>query len=169
MHPFHRPLSSQNLALILVALLLPACSSLIEKSQPSTKQISQRHLQCLAEAIHGEARGETEEGKLFVGRVILTRVEKGYGKNYCEVVYSKRQFAPKKKPTARSIAAAKKSLKLGPNGITHFHSYPEKSTALAGFSTTPKCQFKMKVGGHWGFVCDDYNNRRKTASVEDED
>ena len=107
----------------------------------------------MAEAIHGEARGESEEGKIFVGRVIITRVKEGYGPNYCSVVYAKRQFAPLKNPSKNAIAAAVKSQKLGANGVTHFHSYKKQKTPLAQFSQSPQCLSRGRVGGHWGFTC----------------
>lgn len=119
----------------------------------------------MAEAIHGEARGESEEGKIFVGRVIITRVKEGYGQNYCSVVYAKRQFAPKKSPTKKSIAAAIKSQKMGPNGVTHFHSYRTQKTPLAGFTRSPACETRGKVGGHWGFTCASLNRQRTLQSA----
>ena len=140
----------KGFALLGIILCTGACASLGEKDSGTVKN---RQLQCLAEAIHGEARGESEEGKIFVGRVIITRVKEGYGQNYCSVVYAKRQFAPLKTPTKQSVAAAKKSEKLGPNGVTHFHSYKNQKTALAGFSRSPACTSKGKIGGHWGFTC----------------
>lgn len=134
-----------------------ACSTLSNShnaNEKITKPLtSSNQLRCLAEAIHGEARGEPEEGKLFVGRVVATRVQYGYGKNYCEVVYAKNQFAPKKDFNSVSMSAAKKSHKLGPNGITHFHSYNNRRTSKASFSTSPKCTYTGKIGGHWGFAC----------------
>jgi Cell Wall Hydrolase len=149
---------------VFATLFLEGCSTLDESSQKGTS--SHKQMMCLAEAIHGEARGEPEEGKIFVGRVIITRVKKGYGKNYCDVVYSKRQFAPKKRPRQASILAAQKSQKLGPNGVTHFHSYRVQRTPAAIFSTAPHCESKGKVGGHWGFTCYEHG-MRKTASSED--
>jgi hypothetical protein len=147
----------------LTLLFAQGCSTLKDKQTSSTPH---KQMMCLAEAIHGEARGEPDEGKIFVGRVIITRVQKGYGKNYCEVVYSKRQFAPKKKPTAASIQAAKQSQKLGPNGITHFHSYQSQRTPAAVFSIAPHCEAKGKVGGHWGFTCYEYGSRRTISTVD---
>ena len=47
-----------------------------------------RSLQCLAEAIYFEARGEPEEGQVAVAQVILNRVRsKLYPNGVCEVVY----------------------------------------------------------------------------------
>ncbi len=147
---------------ILGFVFLQGCSSLEKPEKTPYKQ-----MMCLAEAIHGEARGESEEGKIFVGRVIVTRVQNGYGKNYCDVVYSKRQFAPKKRPQTASVKAAQKSLKMGASGITHFHSYRKQKTSAASFSVAPHCVSRGKVGGHWGFTCYEHGIRR-TASTVDE-
>ncbi|MDQ4059757.1 MAG: cell wall hydrolase [Pseudomonadota bacterium] len=49
---------------------------------------AERALQCLAEAIYFEARGEPEEGQVAVAQVILNRVRsKLYPSGVCEVVY----------------------------------------------------------------------------------
>ncbi|MBY0386507.1 cell wall hydrolase [bacterium] len=151
-------------SMLLGLFFIQGCSTF--KEEPPKPSTPHKQLMCLAEAIHGEARGEPEEGKIFVGRVIITRVEKGFGKNYCDVVYSKRQFAPKKRPRVASINAAKKSQQLGANGITHFHSYKRQRTPAAVFSTAPHCESKGRVGGHWGFTCYEHG-LRKTASSDD--
>lgn len=146
-------------------LLTTACSSFKENREAkynSSNAHPSSHLRCLAQAIHGEARGESEEGKLLVGRVIATRLQYGYGKNYCDVVHAKRQFAPKKNFTDSSMQAAKKSHAMGPNGITHFHSYPSRITRKASFSMSPQCKYKGKVGGHWTFTC---HERRMMSSI----
>jgi len=49
---------------------------------------AERALQCLAEAIYFEARGEPEEGQIAVAQVVLNRVRsKLYPSGVCEVVY----------------------------------------------------------------------------------
>lgn len=161
--------SIRSIILAFGFLITTACSSLKESRE--TKQDSeyshpQSHLRCLAQAIHGEARGESEEGKLLVGRVIATRLRYGYGKNYCDVVHAKRQFAPKKHFNNSSMQAAKKSHSLGPNGITHFHSYPSRITRKASFTMSPQCKYKGKVGGHWTFTC---HERRMMSSIDSDD
>ncbi len=150
--------------LITIACLAQGCSTLREEETAGT---SYKQMMCLAEAIHGEARGETEEGKIFVGRVIVTRVQSGFGKNYCDVVYSKRQFAPKKRPQHASVKAAKKSLQLGANGVTHFHSYKKQRSSNAGFSIAPHCVARGKVGGHWGFTCHEHGIRKTASTIDD--
>lgn len=166
---FGHLLQKKTLTPAITLLLTTACSSFhaSENAARGSRGQHPTHLRCLAQAIHGEARGEAEEGKLLVGRVIATRVHYGYGKNYCEVVNAKRQFAPQKNFNSASMAAAKKSHSLGPNGITHFHSYTNRTTPKASFSMSPQCKYKGKVGGHWTFAC---NERRMLSSVnEDED
>lgn len=150
-------------------LLLTACASMDSDTSgrsSSTTKYQSSGLRCLAQAIHGEARGEAEAGKLLVGRVVATRLLYGYGKNYCDVVNAKRQFAPKKHYNEASWQAAQKSHKLGPNGITHFHSYKERVTPRASFSSSPQCTYKGKIGGHWTFSCHD---RRVLSSIQADD
>lgn len=50
-----------------------------------------KELRCLAEAIYFEARGESEEGQVAVGQVVLNRVKNpAYPDTICEVVYQNR-------------------------------------------------------------------------------
>ena len=50
-----------------------------------------KELRCLAEAIYFEARGESEEGQVAVGQVVLNRVKNpAYPDTVCEVVYQNR-------------------------------------------------------------------------------
>ncbi|MFC0206215.1 cell wall hydrolase [Novosphingobium soli] len=51
-------------------------------------------MRCLAGAIYFEARGETLEGQLAVGRVIVNRARSGrFPSSYCGVVYQPSQFS----------------------------------------------------------------------------
>lgn len=51
-------------------------------------------MQCLAGAIYFEARGESLEGQLAVGRVIVNRSKSGrFPASYCGVVYQPSQFS----------------------------------------------------------------------------
>lgn len=141
----------------ILLLILCNCSSIPD----SNLSVADRQLKCLAEAIHGEARGEPKKGKVFVGRVVLTRVRLGFAPNVCTVVYSKKQFAPRSDFNQESLNAAIEAQRRGPNGVTHFHSYSEKRNPDAAFSTSMHCQYKTKVGGHWGYYC---NEGRTPAS-----
>ncbi|WP_132387646.1 cell wall hydrolase [Novosphingobium sp. PhB165] len=61
--------------------------------QPSEGSVDSQ-MRCLAGAIYFEARGETLEGQLAVGRVIINRSESGrFPASYCGVVYQPGQFS----------------------------------------------------------------------------
>ena len=95
-------------------------------------------MRCLASAIYFESRGETLEGQLAVGRVIINRAESGrFPASYCGVVYQPSQFSfiqGKKMPKAReqssawreAVAIAKiaveKSWKSPVKGALFFHA-----------------------------------------------
>ncbi len=76
--------------------------------QPSSGSVD-REMRCLAGAIYFEARGETQEGQLAVGRVIINRSESGrFPASYCGVVYQPGQFSfvqGKHMPSIREASA----------------------------------------------------------------
>jgi spore germination cell wall hydrolase CwlJ-like protein len=49
--------------------------------------VNAKHLQCLATGIYYEAKGEALLGQIAVARVIMNRVQHGFGSNPCKVVY----------------------------------------------------------------------------------
>lgn len=63
-------------------------------SQQAVPSNLTEEMRCLAGAIYFEARGETLEGQLAVGRVIINRAESGrFPDSYCGVVYQPSQFS----------------------------------------------------------------------------
>lgn len=61
--------------------------------QPRSAELS-RELNCLAGAIYFEAKSETLEGQLAVGRVIVARSKSGrFPGSYCGVVFQRSQFS----------------------------------------------------------------------------
>ena len=53
-----------------------------------------KQMRCLASAIYFEARGESLEGQLAVGRVVINRADSGrFPSSYCGVVYQPSQFS----------------------------------------------------------------------------
>jgi len=63
-------------------------------SQQSMPDDMSNEMRCLAGAIYFEARGETLEGRLAVGRVIVNRSKSGrFPTSYCGVVYQPSQFS----------------------------------------------------------------------------
>ena len=62
-------------------------------AEPVPSELSSE-LNCLAGAIYFEAKGETLEGQLAVGRVIVARSKSGrFPASYCGVVYQRSQFS----------------------------------------------------------------------------
>lgn len=73
----------------------PRAASLSElvARQPQPEELS-RELQCLAGAIYFESKGESLEGQLAVGRVVVARSKSGrFPETYCGVVYQPSQFS----------------------------------------------------------------------------
>jgi len=62
-------------------------------AQPQPRALS-REMHCLAGAIYFESRGETLDGQLAVGRVIIERAASHrFPASYCGVVFQKSQFS----------------------------------------------------------------------------
>lgn len=62
-------------------------------AQSSSGNLSSE-MHCLASAIYFEARGESLDGQLSVGRVIIERAQSGgFPDSYCGVVYQRSQFS----------------------------------------------------------------------------
>jgi spore germination cell wall hydrolase CwlJ-like protein len=62
-------------------------------AQPTSSDLTPE-MRCLAGAIYFEARGESLEGQLAVGRVIVNRSKSGrFPSSYCGVVYQPSQFS----------------------------------------------------------------------------
>lgn len=58
------------------------------------KWVLSRHMQCLAGAIYFESRGESLNGQLAVGRVIIERARSSrFPDSYCGVVFQRSQFS----------------------------------------------------------------------------
>ena len=63
------------------------------KAQPQPGQLDSE-MRCLAGAIYFEARGESLDGQLAVGRVVVERAKSGrFPTSYCGVVFQRSQFS----------------------------------------------------------------------------
>jgi spore germination cell wall hydrolase CwlJ-like protein len=63
-------------------------------SEQTSSEEPSRELECLAGAIYFEAKSETLEGQLAVGRVIVNRARSGrFPASYCGVVFQRSQFS----------------------------------------------------------------------------
>jgi hypothetical protein len=69
-------------------------ASLVSEEQADGADAPSRELDCLAGAIYFEAKSETLEGQLAVGRVVVNRARSGrFPASYCGVVYQPSQFS----------------------------------------------------------------------------
>jgi spore germination cell wall hydrolase CwlJ-like protein len=60
----------------------------VETATPSEPQLDQHQRNCMAQAIYYEARGETQQGQVAVGEVVMNRMRSGlYPNTVCGVVY----------------------------------------------------------------------------------
>ncbi|HNJ46976.1 MAG TPA: cell wall hydrolase [Novosphingobium sp.] len=78
-----------------VAIEQPKAQSLgqLVAAQPQPGELS-RELNCLAGAIYFEAKSESLEGQLAVGRVVVERSKSGrFPNSYCGVVFQRSQFS----------------------------------------------------------------------------
>jgi spore germination cell wall hydrolase CwlJ-like protein len=72
----------------------PSATSLAALVDAQPQGELSRELNCLAGAIYFEAKSESLEGQLAVGRVIIARTKSGrYPVSYCGVVYQPSQFS----------------------------------------------------------------------------
>lgn len=95
-------------------------------------------LRQLAKLIHGEARGESFEGQVAVGAVVLNRVQSNaFPSSIPQVIFQKGQFTAiddgqfNTKPTATSYKAARKALNGADptNGALYYYN-PKIATSL---------------------------------------
>lgn len=103
----------------------------------TTNSLSSKDIDLLAHLIHAEARGESFEGKVAVGAVVLNRVESSLFPNtVAAVIYQPGQFSPvadgsiNLEPDAESIRAAESAVSgWDPtNGALFFYN-PSKISA----------------------------------------
>lgn len=128
--------------LILLTLLIPV-------NQVQALELAD--VRCLAEAIWRESRGESLQGQIAVGKVVLNRVaHSGYPNTVCKVVFQPYQFSWTKgwkswRYDYRSLLVASMVL-AGNHGLknfkaTHFHSGPQPDWAKTK-------KIYKKIGNH---------------------
>lgn len=122
----------------------------------STTRHSSRDLECLAEALYFEARGEGRKGQAAVAEVILNRVDsRAFPSTICGVVNQRAQFSytiggkkpiRNRKAYARVHAVAKAALEGGPRnltgGATYFHTPSVRPKWASRFQRT------VRIGQH---------------------
>ena len=131
-----------------------AQSAKAARSAAAATQISQRDLQCLAEALYFEARGEGAQGQRAVAEVILNRVDHPrFPKTVCGVVNQRGQFTYNKNARIRekgtfarvqkvAIAALSGAPRTLTDGATYFHTRQVKPSWSRRFERT------TRIGSH---------------------
>lgn len=124
------------------------------KRNAAATQISQRDLQCLAEALYFEARGEGAKGQRAVAEVILNRVDHPrFPQTVCGVVNQRGQFTYNKNARIRekgtyarvqkvALAALSGAPRTLTNGATYFHTPAVRPSWSRRFERT------VRIGAH---------------------
>jgi N-acetylmuramoyl-L-alanine amidase len=108
------------------------------KAQPQAGALD-KQLRCLAGAIYFEARGESLDGQLAVGRVVVQRAASGrFPASYCGVVFQRSQFSfvrGQSMPTvAESTAAWQRAVAIA--RIAHEGSWQSPADGALFFHAT---------------------------------
>ena len=108
-------------------------------------------IECLASVIYHEARGESFEGQVAVGSVVLNRVKsKHYPHSVCGVVFQPHQFTGIKsiKYNKKAMKVAKKVLSKQVASLvgaaTHFHTH----RVFPKWAASDKLVYVETVGSH---------------------
>lgn len=132
----------------------PAPETLTVRTAAGTSKISQRDLECLAEALYFEARGEGVQGQRAVAEVILNRVDHPrFPKTVCGVVNQRGQFTYNKNARIRekgtfarvqkvAMAALSGAPRNLTNGATYFHARGVRPSWTNRFERT------IRIGSH---------------------
>lgn len=122
----------------------------------ASRNYSQRDLECMAEAIYHEARGESRQGQAAVAEVILNRVDsRQFPSSVCGVVNQPAQFSytiggakPMRNKAAylRARTIAEAALSGAPRNLTQGATYFHTPAVRPGWSH--RFQRTVKIGGH---------------------
>lgn len=121
----------------------------------------------LAQLIHGEARGESLDGMVAVGNVVMNRVlnRRVFGNNIKSVVTAAHQFSGYKSsivPSSKCKIAARKVLDFQvwvvPQNIYYFKAYGTVGSDWGSH------KYYTKIGGHY-FYTHKYGGRSNTGKV----
>jgi spore germination cell wall hydrolase CwlJ-like protein len=134
----------------------PAATSLAALVEAQDSSDLSRELNCLAGAIYFEAKSETLEGQLAVGRVIIARSKSGrYPSSYCGVVFQPSQFSfvrggsmPGINKASRDWREAVAIAKIADAGA--WHSPVEGAISFHAASVSPGWRMKRvaRLGNH---------------------
>lgn len=114
--------------------------------------------------IHYEAANQSWSGQVAVGRTVLTRMSGGYmgARSACATIYKWAQFSwtlsgakpmPQGRAWEQAVAAAELSMRLGPNGMTHY--FATWLRRPPPWSQSPLCNNSGTIGDHRFYFCAD--------------
>lgn len=148
-------------------------------------------LTCMVCNVYYESRGESYAGKVAVARVVLTRVRQGTDASVCRAIYRQSQFSwtlggsrslPRRNPRVRdarrdqnfvslqdSVRAAREAIRLGSNGLTHFHT----RRVNPRWARSEQCRRHRTIGTHHFYQCyasvDEFLQRNATLASNSND
>jgi N-acetylmuramoyl-L-alanine amidase len=111
---------------------------------------SAAEVQCLADVIHGEARGESIAGQIAVGMVVVNRsLSPKYPHDLCRVAHQKNQFVPKisnaqSRRCAQFVLSHLNILQMN-NGALFFHSGKLTKTMYGA-------KYQFTIGAHYFYA-----------------
>lgn len=148
-------------------------------------------LTCMVCNVYHESRGESYAGKVAVARVVLTRVRQGTDASVCRAIYRQSQFSwtlggartlPRRSARIRdprrdqnfvslqeSVRAAREAIRLGSNGLTHFHT----RRVNPRWARSEQCRRHRTIGTHHFYQCyasvDEFLQRNATLASTSND
>jgi spore germination cell wall hydrolase CwlJ-like protein len=130
---------------------------------------------CMACNTYFESRGESYEGKIAVGRTVMTRLfSLDHPSSVCKIVWATSQFSwtmmsqeklvlPKDASKLENVVkAAKDSMEAGPNGFLNFYA---PYIANPPWASSTACRLTTIMVGNHAFCQADAWNHRSVISV----
>jgi len=126
--------------------LLVVAIFLLVNAKHGISQFTKKEQKCLATTIYREARGETHQGRIAIGEVVLNRLRAGFGRNVCSVVNSKEFSHSQVKPSQSDMGYF-----MELSGLILSHKVPVNlPTTVLYFNNRPfknrKFRFYRKIG-----------------------
>lgn len=120
--------------------------NITSKQATLKSQISHKDIQCVAETIYSEARGESLTGQLAVGATIVTRSKKIFHKPVCSIIYQQytRRKIPLKDRQEYMLLASNILLGNVKNPVGNLDSF---DSFKHRYSKRPKRS--VKIGNHY--------------------
>lgn len=122
----------------------------VAEVKPKPKPKPKSEVECLAAVIYHEARGESLEGQIAVGQVVLNRKKsRAYPNNICKVAFQPHQFTDLKrvKYDKKTLKLAKRIMKGAVDVVTdatHYHAWHVQPK----WASSPRMTYRGQIGDH---------------------